>query len=189
MISHFTAYLRECAVSLRFRRCFNTPLVHLFPIVCIGHIFFVSTIYCSTACIVLSNISFFSWHSHMTITFHPMSSSCFLCNTSFLTFLSNFSTQNSVRVLGVVAYLQPSCRCQKQPFIKIAVLYFGSTTSGFPGYLLSFFLNRNPLEKSQLLTCTSILVSLPFIRLIFQLRCSFETISAILHLPVTDSSL
>lgn len=46
--------------------------------------------------------------------------------------LANFFSQNSTRLFGVYAYLQPLCRCQKQPFTKIAVLYFARNMSGCP---------------------------------------------------------
>lgn len=44
----------------------------------------------------------------------------------------NFSNQYSLFSEGVVHLLHPLCLCQKQPFTKITVLYFGSTISGVP---------------------------------------------------------
>ena len=51
--------------------------------------------------------------------------------------------------------------CQKQPLTNMIVRYFGSTTSGWPGYRLSFLRNRKPLANRKLRTIRSMDVSLP----------------------------
>lgn len=73
------------------------------------------------------------WHSQMVMTVQPnfFNSACALQSLS--TFFLNFSFQKSIRVLGVVEYLHPSWRCQKQPWTNIQTLSFGITMSGFPG--------------------------------------------------------
>ena len=88
---------------------------------------------------VFSCLSFFSWHSHTVMTFHPMSSSSFFVRLSLSLLPYNLFCQYSTLDLGILAYLHPSWRCQKQPWTSTIVLYFGSTMSGCPGYLLSFF--------------------------------------------------
>lgn len=72
-------------------------------------------------------------HSQTIITRQPAVFNCSTAAASRATFLLNFSIQNSVLDLGVVATLQPSCRCQKQPCTKMTVRYFVRTMSGFPG--------------------------------------------------------
>jgi len=58
---------------------------------------------------------------------------------------SNFDNQNSAFVLGVVALLHPSWRCQKQPWTKTTALYLGSTISGLPGRSRRCSRNRYPI--------------------------------------------
>ena len=59
-----------------------------------------------------------------------------------------FALQNSTFDFGTrVAFGQFSCICQKQPLMNTIVRYFGNTTSGCPGYRLSFLRNRRPFEK------------------------------------------
>ena len=72
-------------------------------------------------------------HSHTTSTDHPASSKAALLRISRSTLDSNFFAQKSPFVLGVVAYLHPGCRCQKQPCTNIQVINLGSTISGLPG--------------------------------------------------------
>jgi hypothetical protein len=74
-----------------------------------------------------------SSHSQITKTRQPPAINAALTLASRVTFLSNFSIQNLVLLFGVVAILQPSCLCQKQPWTKTTVLYRGNTRSGFPG--------------------------------------------------------
>ena len=85
-----------------------------------------NTICFSIRDIVSSNTFFFNSHSHTVITCQPCASSSFLFLISFDIFRLNLSSQNSVLDFGVVAYLQPSCLCQKQPFIHYSD-YFNNT--------------------------------------------------------------
>lgn len=89
-----------------------------------------------------------SSHSHTTITFQPIASSSACCLTSRSWLRSSFALQNSTFDFGTrVAFGQFSCICQKQPLMNTIVRYFGNTTSGCPGYRLSFLRNRRPFEK------------------------------------------
>src|SRR5699024_7290277 len=97
-----------------------------------------STIFSNRSCLTF----FFSSHSQTINTFQPIS-------LSFLWFISSRSTfrlilgiQYSILEEGHTNRPQ-SCLCQKQPFTKITVLYFGSTISGQPGKDRTFFLYRN----------------------------------------------
>lgn len=117
-------------------------------------------------------------HCHITITCQPSFFKAFVVFLSLSLFKVIFSFQKWLLVFGRDALLHPSCPCQKQPFIKTTTPYFGNTISGFPGRRLSFFLNRNPWAKRNLLTNTSGFVSLPVIFDIIRLRSLFEKISA-----------
>lgn len=97
-------------------------------------------------------------------------------------------------LLGITAYLQPSCWCQKQPCTKMTVLYFGSTISGLPGRSLRLMRNLKPSLWRIDRIIFSGLVSLLLIRDITWLRFSGEKTSmpwvyqtcvviTILHLP------
>lgn len=92
--------------------------------------------------------STFRWdessHSQTTMTFQPNPLRSLVFLTSRATFLANFSSQNAVLLFGVEAILQPSCRCQKQPWTRITVLNLGRTISGFPGRRRSFTRNLRP---------------------------------------------
>ena len=72
-------------------------------------------------------------HSQITITRQPSSCSASALRRSLTTFPSNLSSQNRTRVFGLVAYLQPGCRCQKHPWTMITARCFGNTRSGEPG--------------------------------------------------------
>src|SRR5208283_3588501 len=72
-------------------------------------------------------------HSHTYSTVHPFSRRSFMLRASLATFALNFASQKARFACGVYAYLHPLCLCQKQPFTKIAVPYFGMTISGLPG--------------------------------------------------------
>jgi len=61
-----------------------------------------------------------SAHSQTVMTLQPAASNCFLFRQSRSTLASNLACQNSGRVFGFEAYLQPACLCQKQPFTKTA---------------------------------------------------------------------
>ena len=91
-----------------------------------------------------------SSHSHTTITFQPIASSSACCLISRSWLRSSFALQNSTFDFGTrVAFGQFSCICQKQPLMNTIVRYFGNTTSGCPGYRLSFLRNRRPFEKKK----------------------------------------
>lgn len=95
---------------------------------------------CCSADKVSSLLSFFSSHSHIVMTFHPSDINFLVFKASRSMFLFILSTQNFVFDFGITKYRHWLWPCQKQPLIKIAVLYFGRTISGVPGNLLSFFL-------------------------------------------------
>lgn len=84
-------------------------------------------------------------HSQIVMTRQPASASRSSFEASRVTFDANLAAQNSGRVAGVVAILQPGCRCQKQPWMKTAARYLGSTMSGRPGRLRTCTLNRSPV--------------------------------------------
>ena len=108
----------------------------------------------------------FNLHSQIAIICQPkfISSCCLILSFSIV--FSIFSSHHSVLVFGTTKYLHPSWPCQKHPFIKITVLYFGKTISGFPGNFLTCSLYLNPLANKNRLTTISGFVSLPLIRLI-----------------------
>jgi hypothetical protein len=83
-------------------------------------------------------------HSQMTITRQPAARSCRFLRASRLVLASNFSRQNSTRVLGIVALPHKACLCQKHPCTKMTVLSLGSTRSGVPGRSLRCSLKRKP---------------------------------------------
>ncbi len=53
-----------------------------------------------------------SSHSQTTITFQPRASRRSVARASRVVFRSNFSIQNAVLLFGIVAILQPWCRCK-----------------------------------------------------------------------------
>ena len=67
--------------------------------------------------------------------------------------------------------------CQKQESIKITVLCFSKTISGFPKYLLEFLRYLKPFFQSSLRNSVSILLSLLFTQDIISLRFCFDTVS------------
>jgi hypothetical protein len=73
-----------------------------------------------------------SSHSHIRIIRHPAFRRLRVTNLSRAMLLSNFRSQNSVRLFGVYANLQPGCRCQKQPSTKTAIRSRRNTKSGLP---------------------------------------------------------
>ena len=78
-----------------------------------------------------------------------------------------------------ICILTSRCLCQKQPWTKIAVLYFASHASGCPGILFAFFRYRYPLSNSLFLNHISGFVSLLRIFDMLRLRASGDLISAI----------
>ena len=113
-------------------------------------------------------------HVHSSITFQPLSINSCLFILSRLTFSLNLSSQNPVRVLGDVAYLQLTCLCQKQPFTRMHTLYFASTISGRPGSLESWSLKRNPYLCNSFLIAISGFVFLLFMLAMLWLLLSFS---------------
>lgn len=102
-----------------------------------------------------------------------------IISISLKTFLSIFAFHHSVLVFGNLKYLQFSCPCQKQPLIKITVLYFDRTISGLPGNFLSCNLYLNPFANKNLRISISGFVSLLLIRLILKLLVFLSCTSAI----------
>lgn len=117
-------------------------------------------------------------HSHTTTTLQPASLKAAWFRRSRAAFPSNFSTQKARLLLGVVQFLHPRCRCQKHPWTKTTVLYFGMTMSGRPGSPLPCRRNRYPIRCNRLRTIISGVVSFPRIRLMFQLRRALLSRSA-----------
>ena len=76
--------------------------------------------------------------------------------------------------------------CQKQESMKIAVLYFDKTISGFPKYLTEFLRYRKPVFHNSLRNIVSILLSLLLIRDIISLRFCFDIVS--IHNQLLKSS-
>src|SRR6266487_1552113 len=82
---------------------------------------------------VFSKVVGLNSHSQRIIILQP--SFCKACKAFASLALLEFIlvSHHSVLVLGTTKYLQFPCPCQKQPCIKITVLYFGKTISGLPG--------------------------------------------------------
>lgn len=121
-------------------------------------------------------------HSQTTITFHPSFRSARECFRSRAALPLSFASHQVLRCVGVEQPRHPRCRCQKQPWTKTTVRYFGSTISGRPGSFLACRRNRYPIRCKRLRTTLSGVVSLLRIRLIFQLRCFFVSRSRIFQL-------
>lgn len=96
----------------------------------------------------------------MVMTFQPRILRRLIFFSSLSLFFPIFSFHHSLLVSGTLKYLHPSWPCQKQPWTKMTVLYFGSTISGFPGRFLTCKRYRNPLENKNLRTKSSGFVSL-----------------------------
>ena len=136
----------------------------------------------------------FSSHSQTTMLCQPISASfCCSCLSRSLFRLILF-TQNSRFVFGILQQaefstssliLLPSsvcgkatlCPCQKQPLMKMQVLYFLSTRSGCPGSRLSFSLYRNPLLHKPFRTIISGFVSFERMEAIQSCLCCGESLS------------
>lgn len=93
---------------------------------------------CSRACRVVSRFFGRSSHPQMIIVCQPRWRSWMRFSMSRCLLRSIFFSQNVVLLLGNTKYLQPSWPCQKQPLMKMAVLYLRSTMSGVPGRRLTF---------------------------------------------------
>lgn len=86
-------------------------------------------------------------HSQITIARQPSSVSRSTFALSLATFWANLFDQNSTCVLGVVAFEQPGCLCQKHPCTKTATRYRGNTMSGLPAISLRCKRKRYPSQK------------------------------------------
>ena len=137
---------------------------------------------------VISLVFGLSWHCQISITFHPNSARREYVILSRSTFPEILDSQNSRFVSGIVAYLQPGWPCQKQPLIKMAVLYFGRTMSGFPVKSLRCSRNRKLFANKKRRTKTSGLVSLLRMCDIHLRRCSFDNTSAIIKQKLPGSA-
>lgn len=137
--------------------------------------------------IILARISgVFVSHSHIVQTCQPSFPSSFKENSSLALFLRNFSCQNSLRVSGIVALLQPGCWCQKHPCTNIQRRYLGRTISGLPGRSLRCNLNRKPIEWSVRLTRISGEVSLALTAAMFFERCSLLSRSIMVGMALNN---
>ena len=83
-------------------------------------------------------------HSQTVATRQPACSKSCLLRWSRSVFASNLARQNSRRVVGVVAYGQPGCWCQKQPCTRQTAPNRRNTRSGVPGSLRSCRRYRSP---------------------------------------------
>ncbi len=119
----------------------------------------------SSAASVDSRREGFNLHSHMVMIFHPSFFNALTALASLALLVLILFSHHSVLVLGTTKYRQFLCPCQKQPWIKMTVLYLGKTRSGFPGSVASCSLYRKPCACRNFRTSSSGLVSLPLIRL------------------------
>ena len=94
-------------------------------------------------------------------------------------FASNVARQNSGRVVGVVAYGQPACRCQKQPCTRHTARNRRNTRSGVPGSLRSCRRYRSPRAWMARRRASSGRVFLLPIPAIMRERVARSTMSAI----------
>lgn len=124
-------------------------------------------------------------HSQMTSARHPSARIAFRFRASRSVFDLNLAAQNSARVLGVVQFLQPPWRCQKQPCTKIATRDRTKTRSGVPGRARLCSRNRYPNRWAALRTASSGAVFRGPIRDIIALRFFLSTMS-ITHSPCSS---
>lgn len=116
-------------------------------------------------------------HSHTKSTRHPSVRRASTERWSRSTFAASLTRQNSGRVAGIFANLQPWCWCQKQPWTKMATLLPGRTMSGVPGRSRRCSRKRNPSANSRRRTRTSGREFLPLMPAIIRLRTAEETTS------------
>lgn len=119
----------------------------------------------------------FKPHSQITMTRQPSVANAARFCLSRATLPANFCCQNSWRVAGDAASLQPSWRCQKHPCTNMQSRCFGMTMSGLPGSRLSFSTNRSPALCRTFRTINSGLVSFPPMLAIHLDRVSLSTMS------------
>ncbi len=118
-------------------------------------------------------------HSQTVATRQPAWSRSFRLRRSRLVFPSNLARQNSSRVVGVVAYGQPACRCQKQPCTRHTAPNRRNTRSGVPGSLRSCRRYRSPRAWMARRRASSGRVFLLPIPAIMRERVARSTMSAI----------
>ena len=93
----------------------------------------------------MSSIVFFlSWHSQITWTVQPSSSNAARLRSSRSTLRSNFTTQYSTLLFGMLG-LQCGHLCQKHPLTNSATFLPGHATSGCPG---TFHCSRYPVRPA-----------------------------------------
>ena len=118
-------------------------------------------------------------HSQTIPTRQPAWSRSRRLRRSRSVFASNLARQNLSRVVGVVVYGQPTCRCQKQPCTKHTATNRGNTRSGVPGSLRSCRRYRSPRAWTARRSASSGRVSLLPIPAIMRERVARSTMSAI----------
>lgn len=116
-------------------------------------------------------------HSQIMITVQPAARNASRFLASRDTFASNFVCQFCSLDRGVVVYLHPGWRCQKQPWTKMAVRYLGSARSGRPGNFSSCSVYLNPRRCKKRRTANSGFVSLDRIPDIIRERVALSTTS------------
>ena len=117
-------------------------------------------------------------HSQTVTTCQPSSRRAFSFLKSRAQLPVIVAVHHSVRVLSIRKIEQCSCPCQKQPWTKIPVRCFGMTMSGLPAGSFRCRLKRYPMRCNIERTTFSGVVFLLWIRLMFQERCSAESLSA-----------
>ena len=118
-------------------------------------------------------------HSQTVATRQPAWSRSCRLRRSRSVFASNLARQNSWRVVGVVAYEQPACRCQKQPCTRHTAPNRRNTRSGVPGSLRSCRRYRSPRAWMARRRASSGRVFLLRIPAIMRERVARSTMSAI----------
>ena len=118
-------------------------------------------------------------HSQTVATRQPARSRSCRLRWSRSVFASNLARQNSRRVVGVVAYGQPACRCQKQPCTRHTAPNRRNTRSGVPGSLRSCRRYRSPRAWMARRRASSGRVFLLPIPAIMRERVARSTMSAI----------
>ena len=131
-LNHSSAAIRVCMFSSS-TLGYSMPLVQL----SCNHIWFSVNAIESNVCSMTFG---FSSHSQTVMQCHPISANLRCSSLSRSLFLRIFATQNSWFVLGILQQAElpivlesTRCPCQKQPLMKIQVLYFLKTKSGCPG--------------------------------------------------------
>ena len=98
----------------------------------------------------------FKWHSQRWIIRQPCFFKAFMAFISLAMLEFILLSHQSVLVLGTTKYLQFLCPCQKQPWIKMTVLYFGKTTSGFSSFgVFQIIYNKKKRPRG---VCTALLM-------------------------------